>query len=92
MVSGATNYTFPECVKGAKASYITPLRHANTTPWNEPTYTGSSHIVVFEGDAWGSVAKGDMMGAFTNDGACAGLTLCDGKAVSLALFADDITT
>jgi hypothetical protein len=92
MVSGATNYTFPECVKGAKASYIAPLRHANTTPWNEPTYTGSSHIVVFDADASVSFANGDMIGAFTNDGACAGLTLCDGKAVSLALFADDITT
>ena len=92
MVSGATNYTFPECISGAKASYITPLRHANTTPWNEPTYTGSSHIVVFDADASVSFAKGDMIGAFTNDGACAGLTLCDGKAVSLALFADDITT
>ncbi|HQF01271.1 MAG TPA: carboxypeptidase regulatory-like domain-containing protein [Bacteroidales bacterium] len=91
-VSGATTYTFPECVKGAKASYIAPLRHTNTTPWNEPTYTGSSHIVVFNADASVSFAKGDMIGAFTNDGACAGLTLCDGKAVSLALFADDITT
>ncbi|HQO08284.1 MAG TPA: T9SS type A sorting domain-containing protein, partial [Bacteroidales bacterium] len=91
-VSGAATYTFPECVKGAKASYIAPLRHANTTPWNEPTYTGSSHIVVFNADASVSFAKGDMIGAFTNDGACAGLTLCDGKAVSLALFADDITT
>lgn len=68
------------------------MRHANTTPWNEPTYTGSSHIVVFDADASVSFAKGDMIGAFTNDGACAGLTLCDGKAVSLALFADDITT
>jgi hypothetical protein len=91
-VSGAATYTFPECVKGAKASYIAPLRHTNTTPWNEPTYTGSSHIVVFNADASVSFAKGDMIGAFTNDGACAGLTLCDGKAVSLALFADDITT
>jgi hypothetical protein len=91
-VLGAANYTFPECVRGAKASYIAPLRHANTTPWNEPTYTGSSHIVVFNADASVSFAKGDMIGAFTNDGACAGLTLCDGKAVSLALFADDITT
>ena len=91
-VSGAATYTFPECVKGAKASYIAPLRHTNTTPWNEPTYTGSSHIVVFDAEASVSFAKGDMIGAFTNDGACAGLTLCDGKAVSLALFADDITT
>jgi hypothetical protein len=91
-VSEATNYTFPECISGTKASYIAPLRHTNTTPWNEPTYTGSSHIVVFDADASVSFAKGDMIGAFTNDGACAGLTLCDGKAVSLALFADDITT
>jgi len=91
-VSGAATYTFPECIGGTKASYIAPLRHANNTPWNEPTYTGSSHIVVFDAEASVSFAKGDMIGAFTNDGACAGLTLCDGKAVSLALFADDITT
>ena len=91
-VSGAATYTFPECIGGTKASYIAPLRHANNTPWNEPTYTGLSHIVVFDAEASVSFAKGDMIGAFTNDGACAGLTLCDGKAVSLALFADDITT
>ena len=91
-VAGATSYTFPACAKGAESSYIAPLRHSNTTPWNDVAYTGSSHIVVFNGDASVAFVQGDVIGAFTSNGICAGMTVVDGNAVSLALFADDITT
>jgi hypothetical protein len=91
-VTGATDYTFPACAKDASSGWVAPLRHANTTPWNEVSYTGISHVVAFDANASTGFVIGDVIGAFTANGNCAGITVYDGKAASLALFGNDITT
>jgi hypothetical protein len=91
-VAAATDYTFPACDPEAKSSYIAPLRHANTTGWADVTYTGLSHIVVFDELASSMLVTGDVIGAFTADGTLAGMTIYNGTNASLALFGQDMTT
>jgi hypothetical protein len=91
-VAANTSFTFPSCAPGAKASLIAPLRHANTTLWNDAAYTGISHIVVFNENATAGLQSGDVLGAFTSNGICAGMTVFMGKTASLALFGDDIAS
>jgi uncharacterized protein (TIGR02145 family) len=91
-VDAATSFTFPACLPDAKASYVTPLRHANTTSWNDVAYTGLSHIVAFDENATMGFATGDVIGAFTSNGTLAGMTIVTDKGVSLTVFGEDITT
>jgi hypothetical protein len=88
-----TEVTFPNCSKSATGSMaITPLRHLNTSPWNDPVYSAVSHSVVFDKAGLQALAPGDMIGAFTPSGFCAGLAPVTDKAVAMALFGNDITT
>jgi hypothetical protein len=91
-VTASTYFYFPNCPAQSKSSYIASLRYANTTAWNEISYTGSSHIVVFDKTASNLLVEGDAIGAFTSDGSCAGITIYDGSQAALAIFGDDITT
>jgi hypothetical protein len=91
-VAGAASFTFPACAKDASSGWIAPLRHSNTTNWNDVTYTGLSHIVAFDENATSGLVEGDVIGAFTSNGVCAGLTVVNGETASLALFGNDVTT
>ncbi len=84
--------TFPSCTKNVVYAETSPFRPKNNTPWNEPAYSGSSHIVIFDQNATVAFQPGDMIGAFTADGLCAGLTLVTETTTSMALFGNDQTT
>ncbi|MBP6977188.1 MAG: T9SS type A sorting domain-containing protein [Lentimicrobiaceae bacterium] len=70
---------------------------ANPTPWNNVEFTGTSHTIAIEKDAWDDVegiGYGDYLGVFTHNGLCAGMMLYTGKkeALSITAFGDDPTT
>ncbi|MBE0639551.1 MAG: carboxypeptidase regulatory-like domain-containing protein [Bacteroidales bacterium] len=91
-VQNAVEVTFPACGKNASFGNVLPVRAKNITPWNDPAYSGSSHIVVFDPNATTAFEPGDMIGAFTSDGQCAGLTQVTGISVSMSLFGNDFTS
>jgi len=91
-VQNAVEVTFPDCGKNASFGNVLPVRATNITPWNEPHYTGASHLVIFAENAVSRLQQGDMIGAFTKNGLCAGMAPFNGKVTALALFGDDPTT
>ncbi len=90
-VDADVDYTFPGCAK-AGGSHSTALRSVNNTNWNDVNYTTVNHAVVFDANAITSLQEGDMLGAFTPNGWCAGLIEFNGNNLGFNLFGDDITT
>jgi len=86
------DYTFPACGADNSYTYNKPVRNENITSWNDVTYTGSSHAVIFSENATSMLANGDVIGAFTNSGLCAGMVIVDANTTGMSLFADDIST
>jgi hypothetical protein len=91
-VAGNTTFTFPQCTKKAGMHQPEPLRYEAPEIWNQVSYTGSSHVVVFAENAVDKLKEGDIIGAFTHERTCAGITRFDGKPASMALFGNDITS
>jgi len=90
-VDADVSYTYPGCeVKGG--SYSSPLRAVNNTNWNDVNYTPVNHAVVFDANAVASLQAGDMIGAFTSNGWCAGLVEFTENNFGFNLFGDDMTT
>ena len=81
--------TFPE--SPTKADFISgqPIDIIPES-WNRPTTTASSHVIAFAEGLWqeSSFEKGDILGAFTHDGICAGLARIS-QNTSITIFADD---
>jgi hypothetical protein len=55
-------------------------------------YTGVSHAVIFNEFAGADLLTGDIIGAFTADGQCAGIAEVTTGSTGLKVFADDFTT
>ena len=91
-VTEAGEYTYPGCDKSSGNMFSAPLRAANTTSWNDVTYTGVNHVVVFDQKATNNLRIGDMIGAFANGSVCAGLVEYTGANLGFTLFGDDIST
>lgn len=91
-VENNTSFTFPACTKNAGISQPEPLRYENPAIWNRVNYTGSSHVAVFAEKVLYNFEAGDIIGAFTHEGTCAGSARFDGTSASLALFGNDITS
>jgi hypothetical protein len=91
-MDAAGSFTFPDCAPLDNASANKPYRVENTTNWNAVNYTGVSHAVIFDEIAAAKLVTGDMIGAFTADGTCAGIAEVTGGSIGLKVFADDITT
>lgn len=91
-VTENTSITYPECTKSRKITKT--LDSIFNTPWNNVTITGSSHTIGVEARALDSIYAGDVLGVFTNDGLCAGMTQIDdvGENQALTAFGDDSTT
>ncbi len=91
-VTQAGSFTYPGCDKSTGNVFSAPLRTANTTSWNDVTYTGVNHVVVFDSKATNNLRIGDMIGAFANGSLCAGLVEYTGANLGFTLFGDDMTT
>ena len=73
-------------------TYENPVEFVNTTPWNDVIYTMGSHLVAFNQDAIAGLEKGDIVGAFTTSGLCAGMVEYAGDEIGLVINGDDLYT
>ncbi len=69
----------------------------NNTPWNDVEFTGTSHTIAIDKDAWSElpgIGFGDYLGVFTQNGLCSGMIISTGKRepLSITAFGDDFTT
>jgi len=84
-------YTYPVC--NSKSGFIpNDSRSDNPTSWNDPFYTPSTHLIAFDDQLMETFRIGDVIGAFTTEGICAGIMEITGTNNALTLFADDIYT
>ena len=89
--SAGVSITFPECtakaaVESAETSFI------NTTNWNDVAPTAVSHTFGVDAVAMKQFNEGDVIGAFTQDGYCAGMVQVKHENVTLMAWGDDIYT
>jgi hypothetical protein len=93
-VSG--NINFPECTKSSTVSE--PVQKPiNISPWNDLNYSALSHVVAFPAFVFenSDIKFGDIIGAFTLDGICAGRQEIQNTQTNIALTIfgdDDLTT
>nr|NQU88875.1 T9SS type A sorting domain-containing protein [Bacteroidota bacterium] len=64
----------------------------NITPWNDVIFTSGSHIVAITGNALSTLEPGDVIGAFTTSGLCAGMAEYLNGEFALSLNTDDAYT
>ena len=90
-VSANVNITFPEC---SVKDIIVPAKQKmiNKTSWNDVTISSASHTVGFSLNALSKLQPGDIIGAFTINGFCAGMVEVSDKNTGLMVWGDDITT
>ncbi|MCF8365624.1 MAG: carboxypeptidase regulatory-like domain-containing protein [Bacteroidales bacterium] len=91
-VSDNCSLAFPACSPTDNTSTKAPLRFSGATTWNPVACTDLSHIVVFDQKVLRKLESGDIIGAFTNEGICAGITVYENNGVSFVLYGDDMTT
>ncbi len=93
-VSQNTSLTYEECsgLKGEIVPQETEM--INLTPWNTPVETGFTHTIALSSEALTEIQNGDFIGAFTQNGYCAGLVQINDlqKNIPITVYGDDITT
>jgi len=62
------------------------------TPWNKVELTPVTHTIAIVEEAVASLQNGDVIGAFTTNGRCAGIAVAGNGATALSLNGDDIQT
>lgn len=87
--------TFPECTKSSPKT-IPLQKQENITPWNDLSYSAASHVVAFQASVLenAGVQPGDVIGAFTTNGLCAGRMEITNPVSNLSITAfanDDLT-
>jgi|GEM_PF-2130637 len=87
-ISGTITFT----TKGDNLSSIEIPEFVNTTPWNDVHYSPYTHVVAFTKEVVSSFETGDVIGAFTAEGVCAGMVEYLGSEIALSLSGDDIYT
>jgi len=90
---GAVTLTYPKCDGLFKLTMAETIEVEN--PWNEVVKTPSTHVFGFDAAALSQFDEGDIIGAFTNDGYCAGVLLVDqptGSQTLVAFANDQMTT
>ena len=85
--------TFPACTDLKDEEVVIPA-FVNNSPWNDPVMSPTSHSIAISAAVFDKVMAGDIIGAFTDDGICAGLVSVDdlSESVLLQVFGDDPTT
>jgi hypothetical protein len=93
-VSQNSLISFPDCGTTLKDGDLNAAGITNNTTWNSPALTPSTHNIAIQAKALNGVEAGDYMGAFTENGYCAGLTQFADvtQNQSITIFGDDVTT
>ncbi|HZK08759.1 MAG TPA: S8 family serine peptidase [Bacteroidales bacterium] len=82
--------TFPDCAgKSLKAQNLNPVVPQR---WPTVSSTAVSHIIRIDASVVNGLEPGDILGAFTTSGQCAGAVTLTGSADALVLWGDDATT
>ena len=89
MASPAT-ITFPN--EATRENLTNRTEFQNLTPWNNPSKTPSTHVIAFDDAATAAFEQGDIVGVFTKNGLCAGISQVDKNATSIMAFGDDELT
>jgi hypothetical protein len=91
----AGTVSYPACTKSSVTKWQ-DNKPANFTPWNDIHYTASSHAIAFPADvlANSAIKPGDVIGAFTPEGLCAGRIEITNLSSNFAMmtFGNDETT
>ncbi|MFP4470305.1 MAG: T9SS type A sorting domain-containing protein, partial [Bacteroidales bacterium] len=83
--------TYPECT--GKGGFIAnPTKPENKTSWNNVHNTPASHVVAIDESLMQKLQPGNVIGAFTTDGFCAGMIEIGGNGNVLTLYGDDPLT
>ncbi len=93
-VSQNSSVSFPECPGNLKSGDYNSKGVKNLTHWNDPALTASNHNIAIRAAALQKIEIGDFIGAFTQEGYCAGLTQITDvyKNQAVTIFGDDNTT
>jgi hypothetical protein len=92
-VTGQIEVEFADCGPGFKSDIVSSVhRPDNMTIWNEVNYTPSTHIFAIDNEILDQLNIGDVIGAFTTDGTCAGISEIKMQNNSLTLYGDDQMT
>lgn len=93
MNSSAT-ITYPACSGNEKSGLGNTQALHNLTPWNDPVVNVSSHVIAIPAGCLEQIEKGDYIGAFTQNGTCAGLTSINNlnEPAAITLYGDDNMT
>ncbi|MDD4740496.1 MAG: T9SS type A sorting domain-containing protein [Bacteroidales bacterium] len=84
--------TFAEC-NGLKSSDgAAHLQPKYDTPWNDIHYSSASHSIAIQDDLAATLRPGDILGAFTASGICAGAHQMSDFGNAIVLFGDDELT
>jgi hypothetical protein len=94
-MSSSQSITYPEC-SAKKYSPQSPTQPKNNSPWNDLHFTALSHPIAFPAGVLADldIQPGDIIGVFTPEGLCAGLTEISSISAGTAVmaFANDETT
>ena len=92
-MSDAVDVEFDECDVVFKSTFISSAqRPENQTAWNEITYTPATHLIAIDQEVLDLVNVGDIIGAFNEDGLCAGTMEVQLQNNSLTLYGEDQLT
>ncbi len=85
--------TFPANSKDTWTGHYQEVKFP-VTPWNEVKVSASSHIIVIEAEALNLLQPGDVIGAFSQNGECFGLTeiVNTSENALITAFANDVLT
>ena len=86
MITGAS-LVFPEGSDNGNSTMVGEL--INTSPWEPLPCTPSTHVVAFGSHLLGQIQPGDIIGAFTHDGLCAGIVSFYENGTALTMNGDD---
>lgn len=84
--------TYEPCTSSKSFNFTPVLRTANTTIWNDLHYSPSTHTIAIDPLLIETLKFGDVIGAFTSSGWCAGYLEISGNKNALVLFGDDPLT
>ena len=89
-MSSAGSITYPS--DGDNTIQEKPFEFENVSPWNDILHTAGTHVVAFTREAALVFESGDIIGAFTQTGLCAGMMEYHKDATALVLNGDDVYT
>lgn len=92
-VNDTCSITYPDTIINRKTKPV----HSDEplyVPWNQPTPTPWSHVIVIDQKTLAIFESGDIIGCFTMDGLCSGMVEINSRDKNLALvvFGNDLLT